>query len=156
MPAHGVWCHSDEGAPSPGLIWIAERGVMEVLGTVEPSSPEARRNTSKLRFESPLSGNEVETRFRSVSSFVSTLFPLVAVNFRAPPPQTGRDIKYGESTVMLRSSGLCGLVYKSKVLLPEREHRIDAGRTVGWDGCGNGSDSSEDADGDEEDVRCRR
>jgi hypothetical protein len=54
------------------LIRIAMRGVMEILGPVESSSPNPRRNTSNEFFDVLRIGNKVEIRFR----FVSSSFPL--------------------------------------------------------------------------------
>jgi hypothetical protein len=53
-------------------ICIAKRGVMEILGPVEPSYPNPRRNTSKEFFNVLRLGNKVEILFR----FVSSSFPL--------------------------------------------------------------------------------
>lgn len=57
----------------PSLIWFGPRVLMEVLGSVEPSSPNPRRNTSKDFFEALGSGGKVDTCLR----FVSTLSPLL-------------------------------------------------------------------------------
>jgi hypothetical protein len=61
--------YSGRGASMHRLIWIATRGLMEILGLV-PSNP--RRNTSKQNLECRPRGNIVEIRFH----FVSSLFPL--------------------------------------------------------------------------------
>ncbi len=61
----------------PRLIRIAARGVMEILGLVEPGSPNPRRNTSKEFFEVLLSGYKAETCIR----FVSALSPLLTRTF---------------------------------------------------------------------------
>ena len=53
-------------------ICIAKRGVMEILGSVEPSSPNPRRNTSKEFFDVLRSGDKVATCCR----FVADLLPL--------------------------------------------------------------------------------
>jgi hypothetical protein len=52
---------------------IAKRGVMEILGSVEPSSPNPRRNTSKEFFDVLRRGDKVDTCLR----FVSSLSPLL-------------------------------------------------------------------------------
>jgi len=62
----------EQGCPMHRLILIATRGVMEILGSVEPSSPNPRRNTSKDFFEALRGGNIVEIRLR----FISSPFPL--------------------------------------------------------------------------------
>jgi hypothetical protein len=54
------------------LIRIGTEALMEILGSVEPSSPNPRRNTSNDFFEALRIGNIVEIRFR----FVSSSFPL--------------------------------------------------------------------------------
>jgi hypothetical protein len=51
---------------------IAKRGVMEILGSVEPSSPNPRRNTSKEFFDVLRSGDIVAT----CCKFVAELLPL--------------------------------------------------------------------------------
>jgi hypothetical protein len=61
--------YSGRGASMHRLIWIATRGLMEILGLV-PSNP--RRNTSKQNLECRPIGNIVEICFH----FVSSLFPL--------------------------------------------------------------------------------
>jgi len=58
--------------PMRRSIRLAGRGVMEVLGSFEPSSLNPRRNTSKSCFEPFRSGDKAETCFR----FVSALSPL--------------------------------------------------------------------------------
>jgi hypothetical protein len=50
------------------FILIATRGLLEILGSVEPSSPNPRRNTSKEYFEAHQSGDEADTCCRSVST----------------------------------------------------------------------------------------
>ena len=65
------------GASKRRLIGVAPRGVKEILESVEPSSPNPRRNASK-RFEKSLGrGNKPEMR----SLFISCSFPLY---FRLP------------------------------------------------------------------------
>ncbi len=49
------------------VIRVAERGVMEILGLVEPDSPNPRRNTSKNSFEVLQNGNREATRCRLVA-----------------------------------------------------------------------------------------
>ena len=53
-------------------ICIAKRGVMEILGSVEPSSPNPRRNTSKEFFDVLRSGDKVAT----CCKIVADLLPL--------------------------------------------------------------------------------
>ncbi len=55
------------------LIRVGTEAQVEVLGSVDPGSPNPRRNTSKLGFEPWLSGDKVETCLR----FVSTQSPLL-------------------------------------------------------------------------------
>ncbi len=52
---------------------IGREALLEVLGLVDPRSPDLRRNTSTLRCESFRSGDKVDPWLR----FVSTLAPLV-------------------------------------------------------------------------------
>jgi hypothetical protein len=57
------------------LIQFGAGALLEVLGSVERSSPDPRRNTSKEFFETFRSGNKAEIFFL----FISTLFPLLVV-----------------------------------------------------------------------------
>ena len=57
----------------PRLIRIETGALMEVLGSVEHSSPDPRRNTSKDFFEAPPSGNKETT----CCCFVAGLLPLL-------------------------------------------------------------------------------
>jgi len=52
------------------LMQFGAKTLLEVLGSVERSSPDPRRNTSKTFFESFWSGKKAEISFR----FLSTLF----------------------------------------------------------------------------------
>ncbi len=66
----------------PKLIREAGRGVLEILGSVERSSHNPRRNTSINLIEALQSGNKEETRFR----LASALYPLC---FRLDPNSLG-------------------------------------------------------------------
>lgn len=68
------------------LILIATRGAMEILGLLEPSSPNPRRNTSNDFFEVLRGGDKVDT----CPLFVSTLSPLF-VQFAAKVDTKGRQ-----------------------------------------------------------------
>ena len=64
------------------FLYVGTEALMEILGSVEPSSPNPRRNTSKEFFDVLRTGNKVEIRFR----FVSSSFPLY-FRFRPLTPQ---------------------------------------------------------------------
>lgn len=57
------------------FIYVGTEALMEILGSVEPSSPNPRRNTSKDFFEALRSGDNVATCCR----FVADLLPLSPV-----------------------------------------------------------------------------
>jgi hypothetical protein len=59
----------------PRLFRVATRGVREILGSVEPSSPNPRRNTSKDFFEVLRRGNKTAT----CCSFVADLLRLAPI-----------------------------------------------------------------------------
>ncbi len=66
---------SERSLSIPRLIRVAPRGVLEVLRSVDPRSPDLRRNTSPLRCESLRGGNRAATCCR----LVAALLPLLPV-----------------------------------------------------------------------------
>jgi|WetSurMetagenome_2_1015567.scaffolds.fasta_scaffold248922_3 hypothetical protein len=55
------------------FLYVGTEALMEILGSVEPSSPNPRRNTSKEFFDVLRRGDKVDTCLR----FVSSLSPLL-------------------------------------------------------------------------------
>jgi hypothetical protein len=58
------------GALKPESIQVRIHLVLKVLGTVEPSSPEPRRNTSKSFFEISVSGDKADTSLQFAIAYL--------------------------------------------------------------------------------------
>ncbi len=88
------------------VIRVDKRGVMEILGLVEPDSPNPRRNTSKDFFEVLQNGNREATRCHFVAASIqdpqtrgnkaatccqlTTNYPQIMSDLRCPEDPTGR------------------------------------------------------------------
>ncbi len=66
-------CQSNGRCPTRALIRVDTEALLEVLGSVDPRSPNPRRNTSNGSVEGLRSGDKAATCFL----FVSTLSPLL-------------------------------------------------------------------------------